>query len=152
MANFADKKPGCDNTPTLGTRTLATIAETSMIDSEVRTSKRKTVWEKSSEEVEDEVEALIQSRENECPERKRRHDEFNKEWDEDEKSLDMKQTCPTPSVSPQIMASLQQVKEGFAELNELHDQIGESMDKLASASTWQVKAFFSALLMFGIID
>lgn len=136
MGNFADKKTKCDNTPELGTSSLATIAETSMINSEVRISKGKTVWEKSPEEVEDEVETLIQSREDECPERKRRRDEFNKEWDEDEKFLDMKQTCPRYSVAPEIMASLQKVKEGFAQLKELHSQIGESMDKLASVSTW----------------
>lgn len=132
MADSAGKKTKCDNTPTLGTSSLATIAKTSMIDSEVQTSKGKTIWEKSLEEVEDEVETLIQSREDKCPERKRRHDEFNKEWDEDEESLDMKQTCP--SVSPEIMASLQKVKEGFAQLKELHSQIGESMEKFALAS------------------
>lgn len=134
MADCAGKKTECDNTPKLGTSSLATIAKTSMIDSEVQTSKGKPVWEKSPEEVEDEVETLIQSREDKCPERKRRHDEFNKEWDEDEASLDKKQTCPTPSVSPEIMASLQKVKEGFAQLKELHSQIGESMEKFASAS------------------
>lgn len=136
MANFVDKKTKCDNTPELRTSSLATIAETSMINSEVRISKGKTVWGKSPEEVEDEVETLIQSREDECPERRRRRDEFNKEWDEDETSLDMKQTDPTPSVALEIMASLQKVKEGFAELEELHSQIGESMDKLALVSTW----------------
>lgn len=135
MVDSDDKKSECDNTPTLGTSSLATIAATSMIDSEVQTSKGKTVWEKSSEEVEDEVETLIQSRGDKCPERKRRHDEFNKEWDEDEESLDKKQTCPTSSVSSEIMASLQKLKKEFAQLKELHSQIGESMDKFDSAFT-----------------
>lgn len=135
MAASAVKKTECDKTPTLETSSLATIVKPRMIDSEVQTSKGKTVWEKSPEEVEDEVETLIQSRRDKCPERKRRHDEFNKEWDEDEESLDKKHTCPTSSVSPEIMASLKKLKKGFAQLEELHNQIGESMEKFASAST-----------------
>lgn len=103
-------------------------------DSEVRKDKGKTVWEKSPEEVEDEVEALIQTREDSCPERKRRRDEFNKEWDEDEESLDRKHTSSTPSVCPEIKASLKKVKEGVAGLKELHSQIGESIEKLIEES------------------
>ncbi len=44
--------------------------------------------------------------------------------------------CPTSSVSLEIMVSLQKLNVAFAQLEELHSQIGESMDKFASASTW----------------
>lgn len=93
MAASVDKKTECGKTPTLGTSSFATIEEPSLIDSEVQTSKGKTFWEKSPEEVEDEVETIIQSCGDKCPERKWRHDEFNKEWNEDEESLDKKHTC-----------------------------------------------------------
>lgn len=135
MANSADQTTKYDHTPALGTISLTTIAETIVIDSEVQTTKGKIIWKKSPEEVEDEVETLIKSRGNNCPERKRRHDEFNKEWDADKESLDKKQTCPKRSAAPEIIASLQKAKEGFAQLNELHNQIGESMEKFVSAST-----------------
>lgn len=129
-----DRRFKCDNTATIGTDSSVTIAETSTIDSVVRNSQEKTVWEKSPEEVEDEVEALIQSRGDSCPERKRRHYKFNKEWDEDEESLDRKHTCSTPSVYPKIKSSLQQVKKRVAELKDLHSQIGESIEKLIEES------------------
>lgn len=135
MADSTDQTNKYDHTPALGTSSLTTIAEASVIDSEVQTTKRKIIWNKSPEEVEDEVETLIKSRGDNCPERKRRHDEFNKEWDADEESLDKKQTCSKRSVAPEIIASLQKAKEGFAQLSELHNQIGESMEKFTSAST-----------------
>lgn len=134
MANSADKRFECDNTPTIGTGLSITIAETSTIDSEVRSSKGKTVWEKSPDDVEDEVEALIQSREDSCPERKRQLDKFNKEWDEDEEFLDWKHTFSTPSVGQEIMATRQKIKEAIAELKELQSQIEEAIEKIIRES------------------
>lgn len=135
MADSADKTTTkCDKTPTLGASASTTIA-TSVIGSEAQKTKGKTMWEKSPEEIEDEVEALIKSREDDCPERKRRHDEFYKEWDEEVESLDKKQDCTTPSVAPDIMASLRKAREQFAQLKVLHQEIRESMEKFASAST-----------------
>lgn len=134
MAGSAKKKTKCDNTPKLGARTSTTITDTSGIDSEAQTTKGKVIWEKSPDEVEDEVEALIKSREDSCPERKRLHDEFYKQWDEEVESLDKKHDCPTPSVAPAITASLKKAKEQLTQLEELHAKIGESMDKLTSAS------------------
>lgn len=134
MADSADKRFEYDNTPTVDTGPSVTIAETSTIDSEVRSSNGKTVWEKSPDEVEDEVEALIQSREDSCPERKRQHDKFNKEWDEDEELLDWKHTCSTPSVGQEIMATMQKIQEAIAELKELQGQIEESIEKIIGES------------------
>lgn len=135
MADSRDMTTKCGNMPTLGTGSLTTIPETGVIDSEAQTTKGTTIWEKSPDEIEDEVEALIKSREDNCPERKRRHDEFYKQWDEDEESLDMRHTYTRPSAAPKLMASLQKVNNGFAQLRELHSLIGKSMEKLASAST-----------------
>lgn len=160
MVNSADKRFKYDNGPTVGAGSSVTIAETSTTDSIVRNSKGKTIWEKSPEEVEDEVEALIESRGDSCPERKRRHDKFNKEWDQDEESLDRKHSCTTPSVCPKIESSLQKVSKGVAELKELHIQIEESIEKLIEESRDKTqfslnsvgKSFFSACgSEFGLI-
>ena len=134
MAGSAEKKIKRDNPPKLGARTSITITNTSGIDSEAQTTKGKAIWEKSPDEVEDEVEALIKSREDSCPERKKRHDEFYKQWDEEVESLDKKHDCTTPSVAPALTASLKKAKEQLAQLEKLHAKIGETMDKLASAS------------------
>lgn len=137
MADSADNTTKRDNTPMLGAIALTTIADTSVIDpgAQTKTTKGKTIWEKSPEEVADEVETLIKSHEDNCPERKRRHDEFYNQWDEDMKSLDKKQNCLTHFVAPEIIVSLQKAREQFAQLKELHGKIGKSMEKFASSST-----------------
>ena len=70
------------------------------------TNKEKTIWQKSPAEIEAEVEALLQEREDECPKRKNRHDKIRKQWTREEqfdKKLSHRE--PTPSVTPRLEMS-----------------------------------------------
>lgn len=90
------------------------------------TSNGKKISEKSPAELEADVEALFKQRLEECPERKRLNDMARKWWAKEDEMMKKMHARPTPSVAPQLEASLKKASE-------LHGQIGESLDRLYSA-------------------
>ncbi|MCJ1345918.1 hypothetical protein MMC31_004128 [Peltigera leucophlebia] len=104
-----------------------------MQSSGANTSDEKMISEKSSAELEADVEALFKQRLEECPERKRLNDMARKWWAKEDEMMKKMHARPTPSVGPQLEASLKKASEQLAELKELHGHIGESLDRLYSA-------------------
>lgn len=115
-------------------KTLPASAAKPTIESKAK-SEETEIWDKSPEEVEAVVEALLKQRAEGSPGRKKRHQKINKQWEKKEKLLDKKQRERTTSVASKLEASLKKATEQLAELKELQSQIGESLDRLALAGT-----------------
>lgn len=115
-------------------KTLPASAAESTIESKA-TPEGTRIWDKSPEEVEAAVEALIKQRAEESPGRKKRYQKFNKQWDKKEKLLNTKHSDPTTSVASKLELSLKKGTEQIAELKERQFQIGKSLDRLALAGS-----------------
>lgn len=113
-------------------KTLPASAAKSIIESKAKPEGTE-IWDKSPEEVEAAVEALLEQRAEGSPGRKKRHRKIKKQWEKEEKLLNKKHSEPTTSVALKLEASLKKATEQIAELKELQSQIGESLDRLALA-------------------
>ena len=115
-------------------KTLPASAAESTIESKAKPEGNE-IWDKSPEEVEAAVEALLDQRAEESPGRKKRYQKIKKQWEKKDKLLNKKHSEPATSVALKLEAPLKKVTEQIAELKELQSQIGESLDRLALAGS-----------------